>query len=120
MTEKQKYVLRGLLDGKGYTQMAAEMGVSRQAVHEIAKAAVHIGRGRLYSRENYNHFPVLADALVESGMSKNQFTQKIGISYTMLDNMLIRGHVPGYKVLRRIADGIGVSVSRLMGEDEGE
>lgn len=120
MTEKQKYVLRGLLDGKGYTEMAVEMGVSRQAVHQIAKAAVHIGRGRMYSRENYSHYPVLADALVESGMSKNQFVHKLGISYTTLDNMLLRGHVPVYRILKKVASGIGVSVSRLMGEDESE
>lgn len=112
MTEKQKYVLLQLVAGKNYSEIAREMGTSRQNTQQMAKAAIRIKNYGCKSNE-LNYYPVLIKALQDSDLSRYQFAKKLGIAYYTLRDMLKYGVEPRMSTWERIAYKLGMTVEEL-------
>lgn len=112
MTEKQKYVLLQLVAGKSYSEIAREMGTSRQNTQQMAQAAIRIKNYGCKSNE-LNYYPVLIKALEDSDLSRYQFAKKLGIGYNTLRDMLKYGVEPRMSTWERIAYKLGMTVEEL-------
>ena len=109
MTDKQKCVLQSLIDGKGYTEIAKEMGVSRQTVYNIAKQA--IGHGGNYTQGFY---PNIRNYIAENCKSMKEFADCAGVDYKLVQEMLKHGRSPRWPDISKMMAYTGMGVRTLM------
>lgn len=108
MNELQKQTLRMLADGKGFSEIAREFGCSRQYVHQMAHKAISL---RSVATNNY---PVLAKHINENYRSAREFAMRAGVTYQIVQDMLKRGRVPSWEVIRKLAHCAGLTAEELM------
>ena len=109
MTERQKLVLRSLIDGKRYTEIAREMGVTRQAVYDIAKKA--IGHGGDYTD---GYYPNIRRYISENCRSIADFADKTGVKYSSVHGMLKYGGSAQWTEILKMSEYTGMDIRTLM------
>ena len=112
MTDTQKRVLQGLIDGKTYSDIAREMGITRQAVHNYAQNAVKVGQDRALRECKY--YPNLAAWIYDEFRSAMAFSKKCGISYPVIRTMLSEGREPSWRIVKRLCEITGMTAEELM------
>lgn len=127
LTRRQTVVVMGLLSGRTYRQIAAELGARRNAVHMLARAVYRklgvegragllryaIVRGWVAATDRGLHWTrreemVLNGAL--SGKSQREIAQSLGISLPALDLTLAR--IRRYAGVRTTAELLRVAVEQ--------
>lgn len=117
MTDLQKRVLQGLIDGKSYTEIGNELGVSRQSAWQCANQAVKL-RTVPNSVDKYPYYPYLRQAIIDKGESIMEFARNSGVNYATLLNMIKKGRSPRWDTVEKLVAYTGVGGDRLMMKDE--
>ena len=110
MTELQKQVLLGLIDGKTYAEIGREMGMSRQAAFDYAQKAVKVGHERAERR----YYPNLCRWIYDNFKSVLAFSRRYGINPTTINNMLNAGREPSWRVVKRLCEITDMKAEELM------
>ena len=117
MTELQKQVLLGLIDGKTYSEIGREMGISRQAAHDYAQRAVRTGHERA---ERRIYYPNLRGWIYDNFRSVLAFSNKYGLAPQTIKNMLTKGRAASWGTIRRLCEITDMSAEELMAGGKGE
>lgn len=119
MTEKQKFILRGLADGKTQAQIAKEMGVSRQVVNNALRSIFHIKRDP--ATIEYPHYPNLCAWMREQEMTVAELSRQAGVHPASLNKMLNKGIAPRWDGICKLKRVTGMTADELMYDgEEGE
>lgn len=113
MTETGKKVLLMLIDGKNYTEIAQELGTTRQWAHECAKKA--IGRSRNYDKY---HYPNIARFIEDNSYTCAGFAREAKIEYRTLMLMLQKGATPSWKTITKLVEFTQMAAEDLMYDDK--
>lgn len=116
MTEKQKFILRGLADGKTQTQIAKEMGISRQAVNNALCAIMRIKRDP--ATIQYPHYPNLGAWMREQEMTASELSRQTGMNPASLTKMLNKGIAPCWDGICKLKRVTGMTADELMYDGE--
>lgn len=111
MTEIQKQVLLGLIDGKTYSEIGREMGISRQAAHDYAQRAVRIGHERA---ERMIYYPNLRGWIYGNFRSVLAFSRRYGFAAQTINGMLTKGRAPSWGTIRQLCEITDMSAEELM------
>lgn len=117
MTELQKQVLLGLIDGKTYAEIGREMGMSRQAAFDYAQRAVKIGHERRAERQYY---PNLCQWIYGNFKSVLAFSRRYGVNPATINNMLNAGREPSWRMVKRLCEITDMTAEELMAGGKGE
>ena len=109
MTEKQKRVLQGLIDGKRYTDIAKEIGITRQYAYYLAKRA--IGHGGDYTN---GYYPNIRNYIAENCEDMADFAKQIGVDYLLVQEPLKYGGAFKWPVVVKMIEHTGIDVKTLM------
>lgn len=109
MTESQKLVLLGLIDGKTYSEIGREMGISRQAAHEFAQHAIRVGRP-----DNRAYYPNLSKWITDNFRSVRAFCIRYGLAQHNVGQMLSKGREPSWRIVKRLCEITGMTAEELM------
>ena len=109
MTDKQKFVLQSLIDGKRYAEIAQEMGVTRQTVYNIARQA--IGHGGNYTN---GYYPNIRNFIAENCRNMVEFAFSAGVDYKLVQEMLKQGRSPRWPDISKMMAYTGMDVRTLM------
>ena len=109
MTEKQKRVLRGLMAGRSYTEIAQEMGITRESAYSLAKRA--IAHGGNYTKGFY---PNIRNYIAENCVNIADFAKGVGVSYTLVQQMLKYGRTPNWTTIKKMTEYTGMDIKTLM------
>lgn len=113
MTEKQKKILTMLIEGKNYTEIATELGTSRQDVWKSAQDAVMLRAG--FGRVRY--YPNLAKYIHKEYRSIKEFANENGLKYCTIQGMLSEGRTPEWKTISKLSQCTGIPIEKLMVRD---
>ena len=115
MTERQRYVLQGVLDGKTYAEIAKELGVTRQDVHMIAKAA--ISTRATFGLRKAKYYPNLVRYLAENGKSCRALSVEAGLIPNAVNSMVVNGKTLRWNNIQKLCEVTGLSAEELMARD---
>lgn len=111
MNDKQKQVLEGLIAGKTYREIAAEMDLTFQRCHQLAQEAI---RGqRTGRRVKCVAFQVLYEWLLSRNMTCQALAKETGIHPVVLSKLFhgkSRGRIG---TLMKISDYTGIPIEEL-------
>lgn len=113
MTEKQKKILTMLIEGKNYTEIATELGTSRQDVWQSARGALMLRND--VSRIRY--YPNLAEYIYKRHRSIRDFSIKNGLKYCTIQGMLSNGRTPEWKTIDKLSQCTGIPIEKLVVRD---
>lgn len=118
MTEKQRYVLQGILDGKSQSEIARELGVSRQDIHNCAKLAISTDgkHTKFKPRAEAKYYRNLDAVLKRENLTCRAFNDRAGLKHEdgTVSRMLSHGDIPRFVTLAKIAKAAGMSVHELI------
>lgn len=112
MTELQKQVLRMMIDEKPMSEIASELGVSRQDVWQIAQRAIK-NRARCENR-GYKYYPAIQHYMEEHNCTVADLARASGVRYGTLRDMLRTGKRIGRVTIVRLNGATGISADDLI------
>ena len=109
MTERQKRVLRGLMAGRSYVDIAHDMGITRQAAYDLAKKAIRHG-----GDYTDGYYPNIRNYISENCEDMADFAERAGVNYRLVQEMLKHGRSPRWSDIVKMAAYTGMDLRTLM------
>ena len=110
ITNKQRYVLQGIIDGKTYAEIGRELGITRQAAHQYAKNAIKVRGGVVTAK----YYPNLVRYIRESEITCRALSVKAGVSPNLVADFVARGRTPSWQTIQKLCAVTGLGVEELM------
>ena len=116
MTDKQKYILLGLAEGKTQVQIARELGTTRQDINVALQGIIR--KQRRASEIEYRHYPNLAAWMLKHDKSCVMLAKLADINVPTLSKMLRNGTAPRWANICKLTRITGMTAEELMYDGE--
>lgn len=112
--EEKKKAFCMLVDGATYQEVANELGISKQAIHQKFGSLIN---GKAISIKCGGKYINIMKFMTENGVSRKEFANSIGVSYQCFRRVLTGEQEPSKKTIDKILKFTGMTYEEAFFEE---